>query len=183
MVSRAACVLILKLIISYPTLAKGYIRLGSLYQMQGKQLAAINIYNIGLQTVSVDKEHYYLMLKGKKTATRCSERRVDFLVKLPIQISNEIILELPKESKLICLNGISHMWRKRTRNCAKAWSTLQVTGNVYDLRTVLAASVTIHVENLTIDTSNLMLWKKYITGIRNNRFGNIKTLCMTGMLS
>ncbi|KAI8144354.1 hypothetical protein BJV82DRAFT_607113 [Fennellomyces sp. T-0311] len=167
------------IIANEPTIARGYIRLGRIYEMQGKQLDAIDIYNVGLQSVPTRSRDYSLIKNGKATATRRNKRRVDFISRLPVKITDEIITRLPEESKLLCLRGVSPVWSRIFFQCAKAWRNMIITDASSSVTwCVPRHKITASVENLTLDTFSVGTWKTYMVALRNGRFERIKTLCL-----
>ncbi|KAI9259643.1 hypothetical protein BDA99DRAFT_98380 [Phascolomyces articulosus] len=173
------------MIIYNPTSAIGYLRLGSLYQMQGKQVKAIEAYRLGLQSVSQNDADYAQLVCGKELATEQNEKRIDFLQQLPVEVANRIIVMLPHETKAAGL-VVSSVWRKRILECGKAWTTLSTgdddpgtsdDNNTTSIDTRIASSIheiARYVEYLTLDSQDQRLCTKYLLCMRNGQFSKIK---------
>ncbi|KAI7848911.1 hypothetical protein BDC45DRAFT_521904 [Circinella umbellata] len=167
-------------IITYkPTLATGYLRLGSLYQMQGRQKDAIEAYSLGLQSVSQDDPEYAQLVCGKDAASQQNDKRVDFVALLPVEIANRIILKLSYTSKAAGLT-VSNTWRKRVLSCTEAWTTI-VTGNDDPADRRVASYVSQlarHVQCLTTNSQDQKLCSKYMLSMRNGQFDKLQWLSL-----
>ncbi|KAI8148498.1 hypothetical protein BJV82DRAFT_663865 [Fennellomyces sp. T-0311] len=159
-----------------PTLARGYLRLGEIYCMQGKQLRAIDAYDVGLQSVSEDDPDYAHMVDGKALAMKRNETRVDFIDGLPIEIVDDIITLLSNNSMPACLT-VSSAWRKRIFKCSKAWKALTSgDSREADPITSVIPYIASHVEDLTINTSDRHVFLRYLLGMSTGDFTKIKSL-------
>ncbi|KAI8143357.1 hypothetical protein BJV82DRAFT_713554 [Fennellomyces sp. T-0311] len=138
-----------------PTLAAGYLRLGEIYQMQGKQMSAMDAYNRGLKHVSKDDPAYAQLLDGKESATKQSETRVDFVDMLPIEVVDNIISLVPNESKSTSLI-VSSAWRNKVFNALP--------------------HIACHVEDLIIDSTDRRVLLRYLFGMNAGNFSKIKSL-------
>ncbi|KAI8144405.1 hypothetical protein BJV82DRAFT_607229 [Fennellomyces sp. T-0311] len=164
-------------VINYqPTIAMGYLQLGNLYRMQGKQSRAIDTFETGLRCVSTDNSQYTLMIEGKEAATKQNETRVDFLAKLPLEIVDDIIALLSQEHKSACVD-VSTVWRRNVLRCSKAWVALTGDdGTGDDPLSNLLPFIAPHVEHLTVNTSSDYVWQRYLFGMRNRKFSKIQSL-------
>ncbi|KAI8143358.1 hypothetical protein BJV82DRAFT_612440 [Fennellomyces sp. T-0311] len=159
-----------------PTLAKGYFRLGDLYQMQGKQQSAIDAYDLGLQSASPDHSDYARIVHSKESAIKKNDTRVDFVGRLPIEMADEIISLLPTESKFVCLT-VSSVWRNKILQCLNTWKTLVSGDGARANRTISVMSqIACHVEDLTINTTDRNIFLRYLVELSTDNFGRIKSL-------
>ncbi|KAI8142999.1 hypothetical protein BJV82DRAFT_613036 [Fennellomyces sp. T-0311] len=159
-----------------PTAALGYLRLGSLYQMQGKQQSAINMYVQGLQSVSVDDRGYTLMLEDKAIATKQNEKRVDFITKLPIEVVDQIMILLPLVTKLNCL-GVSARWKSKILGCEKTWCYLEVTDAVvHDELAAVISTISTQVGSLVIKTKKRQILETLVSRVCAGSFSKVKSL-------
>ncbi|KAI8143356.1 hypothetical protein BJV82DRAFT_668977 [Fennellomyces sp. T-0311] len=123
-----------------PTLATGYLRLGDMYRMQGKQQSAI------------DTE----LAVGK------SKARVDFVARLPIEIVDSIVVLLPaKEKPVYC--SVSSTW---CNNLAKLATEIQESMTIDDTSKGLSMCITPGVwngvEDLTFKATNRHVLIRYM---------------------
>lgn len=81
-----------------PTSALGYLRAGSIYQQQGHQQAAMNMYKQGLMAVDPTNPWYSRLKTSYAAALEVQEKRVDFMSKLPADIVSMAIIPLLFES-------------------------------------------------------------------------------------
>ncbi|KAI7876168.1 hypothetical protein K492DRAFT_210525 [Lichtheimia hyalospora FSU 10163] len=70
-----------------PSSAVGYLRAGNIYQQQGRQRAAVMIYEQGLDTVSPSQPGYTQLHQYRSYALEVEDsKRVDFIRRLPMEI-------------------------------------------------------------------------------------------------
>ncbi|KAI8150411.1 hypothetical protein BJV82DRAFT_587086, partial [Fennellomyces sp. T-0311] len=162
--------------ISYkPTSAVGYLRLGDLYRIQGKQLCAIDTYTKGLQSVSENNPNYPQLVEDNELATKQSNSRVDFIAKLPIEIVDDIVALLPDGSKSTSL-GVSSIWRNKIFECSNTWKTLTTGDGADNHLTSIITHIASHVEDLTINTTDRQVFFRYLIGINAGSFSKIRSL-------
>ncbi|KAJ8652390.1 hypothetical protein O0I10_011970 [Lichtheimia ornata] len=95
----------------------GYLCMGDVYCQQGHHAAAISIYDRGLEAVPESDAYYHQLQQHRMTAINISNKRVDFISQLPLDIV--IINIIPRiEPKLYShsLYGplyVSRTWRER----------------------------------------------------------------------
>ncbi|KAI8137007.1 hypothetical protein BJV82DRAFT_702408 [Fennellomyces sp. T-0311] len=159
-----------------PNVSTGYLRLGQLYQLQGKPRLAIDAYRSGMLKVPRSDKEYRELYRLKTQATTQASKKVDFISRLPTELVYSILGKLGEEPKAACLS-VSHMWRTRTIDCSAAWSTLTVFDDNADqcIANVLP-HIARHVEELTIDTGSRRFWNRYSWHMQNNYFSNLKSL-------
>ncbi|KAI8138293.1 hypothetical protein BJV82DRAFT_299440 [Fennellomyces sp. T-0311] len=165
-----------RMITCEPTLATGYLRLGDLYGIQGKQLDAIDAYDLGLQSASADHADYAQLIDGKESAIKRSQTRVDFVARLPIEIVDDTITLLPNKSKFVLLT-ISSIWRNKIFRCSSVWKTLSNDTSDDGIASVIP-HIAAHVEDLTIATTDRRVFLRYILGLTGGNFSKIKSLTM-----
>ncbi|KAI8143348.1 hypothetical protein BJV82DRAFT_579030 [Fennellomyces sp. T-0311] len=163
-----------------PTVAKGYLRLGDLYQMQGKQRRAIDAYNNALQKVSADHPHYTQIINCKEQATRENETRVNFVAKFPVELVGEIVMLLPENSKSAFWSVCSE-WRIKVSKCSTIWEKMTSgDGTKADWTTSVMPHIAIHVKDLTINTKNRGVFLHYLRTMKDGKFRKLKSLKMNG---
>ncbi|KAI8137596.1 hypothetical protein BJV82DRAFT_718013 [Fennellomyces sp. T-0311] len=162
-----------------PAIVTGYLRAGELYAMQGKYAYAISTYEKGLEKVSKEDPEYTRLIDAKKAAVEKNVRCVDFIACLPVEIGDDIIINLPEKSKAICL-AVSRIWRTRIMGCRLAWVDLINDDESADI--VIATAVphiAPYVEDLTITTENLQVWLRYLEYMENGSFSKVGSLEVT----
>ncbi|KAI8150429.1 hypothetical protein BJV82DRAFT_587168 [Fennellomyces sp. T-0311] len=166
-----------------PTLPTGFIRLGNIYRMQGKQRRAIETYEIGLESVPPDDPQYPLLQEGKAEATLQNEKRIDFIARLPIEMVDYIMTQLPNESRAICLS-ISSVWRNKILDCAETWCTLETDDGAGDNEIISTMPhIAHHVQDLTVYTENRRVWLQYLLNMRSGHFRKIKSITLADTTS
>ncbi|KAI7878395.1 hypothetical protein K492DRAFT_179894 [Lichtheimia hyalospora FSU 10163] len=73
-----------------PSSATGYLCAGHVYSMQGRQKAAIEIYDKGLAVVPLSDPSYQQLLDAQSMAQDKDSRCIDFIKKLPLDIIQNI---------------------------------------------------------------------------------------------
>ncbi|KAI8139762.1 hypothetical protein BJV82DRAFT_716389 [Fennellomyces sp. T-0311] len=163
-----------KIIARAPDLAVGYLRLGSVYVMQGRQRSAIRTFECGLQNVSETSSGYKQLVRCKESALRSSESRVDFVARLPTEIVHDVVMLLPRDNKVSCLN-VSRIWRKTLLECKDLWRDLVSADGQTDYQiTSVLPNIATHIENLDLCTSNNHIWIRYLRCMRSGAMNNIK---------
>ena len=150
-----------KIIKLMPTSSKGYDRLGNLYSIQGKQQNAIDTYERALENVLPNDPTRIQLQHQQNIARKKNKKRIDFMSKLPTEVADDILSELPQESKAICLH-VSSKWRKCLLNCPNARSTLEVQDESEDVKiSSVLSQIASYVKNLTLNTSAQTIWSRY----------------------
>ncbi|KAI8148288.1 hypothetical protein BJV82DRAFT_653443 [Fennellomyces sp. T-0311] len=161
-----------------PELGAGYVRLGNVYSISGRQLEAIEAYDEGLEKEKSDQTQIERLRAGKAAAIAKNETRIDYLKELPIELANNIIQKLSEGDMSICLS-VSSVWRKRILDCSFAWTHMVITGGQKDLRLVsVMSSAGRYVESLDINTNNGRLHALCLEAMIDKRFDKIRTLKM-----
>ena len=159
-----------------PTFSAGYLCLGELYQVQGKQRSAIEVYNMGLQSVEVDHPDYPQLVEGKELATKKSKAGVDFVARLPVEIVDDIMTLIGFDMLPSCL-AVSAMWRNKIFQCPNTWETLRTgSGSSTDWTAAIVPRVSANVENLIMNTTSFPVFRRYIRALNNDWFQKLKTL-------
>ncbi|KAI9496818.1 hypothetical protein BDB00DRAFT_807325 [Zychaea mexicana] len=103
-----------------PSSSKGYLRIGELYAMQGKQGLAIDIYNKGIRTVPETDPGYARLSIQRQLSLDQQNYKIDFITELPFDILPKIMYYLPMHMCVLCVN-VSQSWRARIRQCSAVW--------------------------------------------------------------
>ncbi|KAI9243285.1 hypothetical protein BDA99DRAFT_334665 [Phascolomyces articulosus] len=169
-----------------PTQTIGYLRLGRLFSMQGKQHAAIQIYEEALTNVEKqdnDDSAYTELVQGKMRAVEKNEQRLDFISILPLEIV-EIIFEDFSEPTLFRCMAVSTRWREILLNCPKIWEDAdhEFIGCIID-RTAATLRVlphiAKHIKNMKADFCTFEIGQAYLENFENGAFQKIRTLELT----
>ncbi|KAI9262243.1 hypothetical protein BDA99DRAFT_605165 [Phascolomyces articulosus] len=178
-----------KEIITYePSWSMGYIRYGSLLEMQGFYVEAIKIYGEALEKVSQDNPYYPELEQRKKVAAEKNELCVDYIAILPLEVVGYIFEQVPEIDKSICFN-VSSIWRQRMiANGATVWKTIENDNSKYSSMLWPTIATTLpyiaqDVQNLTINGRQTNVWLRYLEYMENGRFKKIKYLKITGTTS
>lgn len=101
-----------------PTSSVGYLLAGDIHQMQGRQRAAVSMYEDGLANVSENEDGYTDLSKRRTDALHADSKRVDFISQLfldnvvnvifPIILDSELSPEEPCPYLYVC-----RTWRRR----------------------------------------------------------------------
>ncbi|KAI9250430.1 hypothetical protein BDA99DRAFT_575361 [Phascolomyces articulosus] len=171
-----------------PTQAIGYLRLGQLLSIQGKQSAAIKIYEKSLAMVEKqdgDDPAYVELIQRKKRAMEKSEQRLDFITMLPLEIVDAIFEDFSEPAMFRCM-AVSTRWREILLNCPKAWAKVYhnhfyYESSVYQVgRTpaILRAlpHIARHIKNMEAIINSMETGQIYLELFENGAFQNIKTL-------
>ncbi|KAI9246239.1 hypothetical protein BDA99DRAFT_266569 [Phascolomyces articulosus] len=165
-----------------PTSPIGYRRLGDIYAIQGKQVHAINAFELGLQRASQEDPEYARLLDCKYMAIQQSQKRVDFIAKLPLEVLEIIVKLLSKEIKLTCFT-VSNTWCKRVVECSPAsWQVLTNEDDYQEEEQLINVipRIATYIKDLTINTKNQRVRLKCLHTMRKGRFKNIRSLYLTG---
>ena len=196
-------------IINYvPEWSIGYLRLGELYTMQGKQAKAIQVYDEALTKIQLfiqqqdngDNNNnnnndtvitYEQLIKYKKTVMEKNEICLDLIALLPVELSGSIFALLPEIEKPRRFN-VSITWRERMLAMGTTvWKNiLNDKGNNNSRQgqcskdgSVIAIALPFiagQVQNLTIDTRSDKIWKRYMHYLKTGQFKRIKSLKLEG---
>ncbi|KAI9259683.1 hypothetical protein BDA99DRAFT_605991 [Phascolomyces articulosus] len=159
--------------------ALGYLRLGGLYEAQGKQLMAIHTYDNGLGYVTPDTIEYAQILDAKKRAIGQHSTRVDFIKMLPAELIYLIFQLLSQDVRAICFD-VSSLWRTKLLECPVAWRELSCNDSPTDYPiTSVLSHIAKNVEVLLINTSNQLLCYRYLENMQNGHFSKLRSLRMT----
>ena len=141
-----------------PTLPQGYLCLAKLYTMQGKQIAALRVYEEGLENVPTDDPAYGQLLQAKKTADEKNNQRFDLVSALPLEVMDEIVTLLSGQERLY-LFDVSKTWSQRLENCQDAWRDIYNECTDIVVAQVLP-KIAKHISHLTISTTSKEVWLK-----------------------
>ena len=175
-----------KKIIEYaPEWSIGYLRLGSLLHMQGKQSAAIIIYEEALTIVSPQDPDYEQLAQDKKKAEEKSKRCVDMITMLPIELVHDIFKYLPDTTKVIACIDVSKEWHEKISQSSMLWRRLLDDFDECDNETATLVARAIphiaqHVKNLTISMKNKEVGYTYLNYMEKGHFKSIKDLTLMG---
>ncbi|KAI9246731.1 hypothetical protein BDA99DRAFT_526806, partial [Phascolomyces articulosus] len=177
-------------IISFaPTRAIGYLRLGQLFAMQGKQLAAIQIYEEALTKVEKQQDNgdsgHQELIQRKMRAMEKNDQRLDFITVFPLEIIDSIFEGFGENTKLISMQ-VSTKWRNTVMHCPNTWKTLNYDfyyfwdrpDRVAEMMPVVP-HVAKHVMYMHIGTNSEEMCQKNLELLEKGYFKRIKTLEMT----
>ncbi|KAI9255643.1 hypothetical protein BDA99DRAFT_573912 [Phascolomyces articulosus] len=141
-----------ELVYAAPQSAKGFLRAGEIYCMQGKSNLAVEIYEQGLESLSsaspsTEDSRYNLLAEERVKALAQAETQVDFLGTLPFEIL-AYILPLLSTAELVECGSVCHRWRERVIQCNEAWRevTLKCSDDI-----ILVSPVTAHIRKLWLN--------------------------------
>ncbi|CDH54735.1 predicted protein [Lichtheimia corymbifera JMRC:FSU:9682] len=105
-----------------PFSAVGYLCAGHVYSLQGRQKAAIDVYDQGLAAVPLSDPSHQQLVKARLMAQERDSTKIDFINKFPIDIIENIaprILsqEMIAPSEIREYLGVSHVWQERLLMC------------------------------------------------------------------
>ncbi|KAI7857952.1 hypothetical protein BDC45DRAFT_346832 [Circinella umbellata] len=185
-----------------PSLPLGYLRLGNLYTIQGKQKEAIKTYETALKnsfpTLPLkendnndpnsihhrQQEQYQNLIQRKNTAIEQYEKRIDFISMLPKELSSSILAKLNKESKSECLETCKK-WREILLACPMAWYTMNMNNSNFMLEAQIESmlsDIAPNVRYLSLDTVGKLTCSKIIQEMVNGIFCNLKSLRITAKM-
>ena len=163
-----------------PTLPQGYLCLGKLLSMQGKQIAASKVYQEGLENVPMEDPAYEQLLETKKTADKKNNHHFDLVNALPLEVMDEIVTLLSEQERS-GLFDVSTIWSQRLRNCQKAWKNIYIKHD-HDGDIVVSQvlpNIAKHISHLTITPRLKEVWLKYLEHLENGHFTRLKSLELT----
>ncbi|KAI8145613.1 hypothetical protein BJV82DRAFT_577236 [Fennellomyces sp. T-0311] len=166
-----------------PTSAVGYLRKGHYLSLYGQHKRSAEIYEQGLLNAQADREEMDLLAKGKSAETYLSARKVDFIAALPVEVTMQIIPQLPQATVATCLT-VSSTWRQRTLNCENVWTDLSVKE---DLTSAPFINVTpymdCHVKHLTLNVASDVANAVCMQKLREGHFTKLVSLKITAPMS
>ena len=174
-----------KEIIKYaPERSIGYLRLGNLLHMQGKQSAAITLYDEALAKISNQDEGYQQLIQDKKKAEEKHKQHVDMITMLPSELVDAIFEYLPETTKVIACMDVSKPWRKRIVQSQTIWRTIwshfgEMDNKSAPLLIRAIPHIAHHVKDLTIDRSDMEIEQMYLDYMEKGYFKRIKNLTLT----
>ena len=162
-----------------PDRSIGYLRLGDLLHMQGKQIRAIIVYQEALVKVSKQDPGYQQLVQDKRKAEEKSKRRVDMIPLLPFELVDTIFDYLPEKTKVIACLDVSKKWRGKISCSQMLWTT--VLDNFEEDGDGLSALVSRavphiahHIKNLTLDTNDTEIAQIYLEYLGKGYFKKLK---------
>ena len=159
------------LIYVHPKSPTGYLCAGNLHLMQGRTLAAIDMYQEGLQQVPTSDNKYCLLVDQLQRAKEERDQRIDIVSMLPFDLMSPILSRLNMPELITCLD-ISRAWRARVLQCTDAWRRLEVNSK-YEMSLVKAVSE--HIRHLKIDAGGEST-DTCLKLIANREIANLETL-------
>ncbi|KAI9270677.1 hypothetical protein BDA99DRAFT_502423 [Phascolomyces articulosus] len=169
-----------RMIVCGPECSGGYLRLGSLLDIQGKSSAAIKVYQQGLDRVLEDDPEYENIVERHKQSKEKNERCVDFITSLPPHVSDYIITLLSLSDKLKWFD-VCTAWNKRIMGDESTWSVISAE----DAPAISEAlsHIARHIEDLTITSESTDIWLEYLNHMKDGYFKKIKTLKLVDRIS
>ncbi|KAG2226866.1 hypothetical protein INT45_010145 [Circinella minor] len=166
-----------------PRSAKGYLRAGNLYAMEGKQTQAIQICQRGIETVPNHHHGYRLLKEHKVLAEYKNAKRIDFVARLPLETAFTVFMQLDRGEKGIALT-VSKTWRERLLICSHAWNKLTSTGCKADMIISKAIDrIGPHVQTLLLACKTNSLRNLYLNHIKEGIFTHLRTLILTRLMT
>ncbi|CDH54748.1 predicted protein [Lichtheimia corymbifera JMRC:FSU:9682] len=107
-----------------PSSAVGYLCAGHVYSLQGRQKAAIDIYDQGLVAVSSSDPSHQQLVKARSMAQERDNTRIDFINKFPLDIITNVAPRILSEEKMTPsvireYLGVSRVWREKLLMCIR----------------------------------------------------------------
>ena len=101
-----------------PCSAAGYLCAGHVYSMQGRQKAAIEIYNKGLAVVPLSDPSYQRLVDARSMAQDKDKKIIDFIKEFPVDIIENIAPRILSEEEMAPNEleeylGVSRVWREK----------------------------------------------------------------------
>ncbi|KAI8147170.1 hypothetical protein BJV82DRAFT_598058 [Fennellomyces sp. T-0311] len=160
----------IKLLPLFPT---GYLRAGSVYEMQGKSKKAMETYEEPLSSDQYDKS---LLIQRINNLQQRIDRmqRYDFISQLPMEIVPKILQYLDTSTLLESMN-VADGWMKRILQSPDAWRVLTVDnpGEHMDIATFEEIKPFVHKVIIRTGDSNPTFLQDLLTSIGDGKFKNI----------
>lgn len=99
-----------------PSSPLGYLCGGFICGIQGRQRAAVDMYDKGLRSVPWDDPGYILLEKARHEAKRLDSKRIDFISQLPMDVVTKNIVPRildHESSSSLLLQQVSKVWQER----------------------------------------------------------------------
>ncbi|KAJ8651655.1 hypothetical protein O0I10_012772 [Lichtheimia ornata] len=117
-----------------PSSAMGYLCAGHVYSLQGRQKAAINIYDKGLAAVSSSDPSHQQLVEARSMAQQRDRKRIDFINELPLDIIMNIApwilsTERMAPSEIREYLDVSRVWREKLLSCVRELHVLSTTND------------------------------------------------------
>ncbi|KAI7878402.1 hypothetical protein K492DRAFT_238588 [Lichtheimia hyalospora FSU 10163] len=114
-----------------PSSAAGYLCAGHVYSMQGRQKAAIEIYDKGLSATPFSDPSYQQLANAQSTAQERENACVDYIKDLPIDIVENIAPRILSKKRMVpkeirAYLGVSREWREKLLQCSR-WLHIKST--------------------------------------------------------
>ncbi|KAI9252819.1 hypothetical protein BDA99DRAFT_540815 [Phascolomyces articulosus] len=158
----------------------GYLRLGHLLKLQGKQKMAIQVYEDALEKGHVLKDDpgYELLIQEKKLAEVKNEHRFDLLAAIPFDLVDEIIQNISEIERAIALLEVSGSWHRRIAQCKSSWTTIENDNSADDDMIMVRALpyISSHIKNLELNTVTPGAWLAYMDHLEKGHFTRLKSL-------
>ncbi|KAI8147169.1 hypothetical protein BJV82DRAFT_598053 [Fennellomyces sp. T-0311] len=162
--------LMMKLLPLFPI---GYLRAGSVYEMQGKSKKAMETYEEPLSSDRYDKS---LLIQRMDDLQQRIDRmqRYDFILQLPMEVASSILRHLDITSLVNSMN-VSEGWKKRILQCPEAWHVITVDTPDKDMNISTFQEIKPFVEKIVIrnGTSNPIFLQDLLTSIGDGEFKNL----------
>ncbi|KAI8137575.1 hypothetical protein BJV82DRAFT_718093 [Fennellomyces sp. T-0311] len=175
----------LKAIEADPMSAEAYFVAGDAYSTQGKQQEAVNIYEQGLRTVLPSE--WPLLYEGRIVPRQQMARRIDFVAKLPLEITRTIFDHAEKQSHSSPTRyaEVSKLWRDTVLfQCPSLWDTVNISDQSfgYHLTTLhVLPFIATHVRVLKMrDLSDRNL-QRVIAIAESGRFSLVKSVTVESL--
>ena len=101
-----------------PTLAAGYLYAGHVYSLQGRQYAAIDIYDQGLAAIPLSDPSRQQLVDARSMAQGKDSKCVDLIKDFPLDIIEHIVPRILSEEEIAPNEleeylGVSRVWREK----------------------------------------------------------------------
>ena len=169
-----------------PEWSVGYLRLGNLLHMQGKQSVAVSLYEKALMKISRGDPVYHQLVQNKRKAEEKSKRHVDMVSLLPLEVVDSIFEYLPEKTKVIACMDVSKEWRAKIFQSRTIWRMILNDFDHLDKRSAslvmrVIPHIAHHVKDLTIGPWNIEVEEMYFDYMEKGYFRRLKSLILTGM--
>ncbi|ORY99155.1 hypothetical protein BCR43DRAFT_562478 [Syncephalastrum racemosum] len=105
-----------------PNVATGYLQASEVLLQESKAQVAVQVLEAGRRQVKQNQEEMEAMLRR---ARQQRDRRTDFMSRVPYEVANQVVAELPFSDRMRCLT-VSRRWRALVASFASTWRDVEI---------------------------------------------------------